>query len=110
MRSPSSSDGSPTASRWALRRTGMWWGPISRDPSFLQFALEPRIRDSCKHHRAAFSGLLAAARGCLRSVTLAPELPGALDLIVDIVGAGAVAAIGHTDGTYTDAQAAIETG
>ncbi len=71
----------------------------AQNPQFLQLP-----------DRGAFSGLLAAARGCLRSVTLAPELPGALDLIVDIVGAGAVAAIGHTDRTYTDARAAIETG
>ena len=60
--------------------------------------------------RNAFSALIAAARGCLRSVTLAPELPGALDLIADIVGAGAVPAIGHTDGTYTDARSAIDAG
>jgi N-acetylglucosamine-6-phosphate deacetylase len=60
--------------------------------------------------RNAFSGLIAAARGCLRLVTLAPELPGALDLIGDIIGAGAVPAIGHTDGTYLDARSAIEAG
>jgi N-acetylglucosamine-6-phosphate deacetylase len=60
--------------------------------------------------RNALAGLIAAARGCLRSVTLAPELPGALDLIIDIVDAGAVAAIGHTDGTYSDARAAVEAG
>jgi N-acetylglucosamine-6-phosphate deacetylase len=60
--------------------------------------------------RNAFAGLIAAARGCLRSVTLAPELPGALDLIADVIGAGAVPAIGHTDGTYPDARAAIKAG
>jgi N-acetylglucosamine-6-phosphate deacetylase len=60
--------------------------------------------------RNALAGLIAAARGCLRSMTLAPELPGALDLIIDIVGAGAVAALGHTDGTYADARAAVDAG
>ncbi len=60
--------------------------------------------------RAAFAGLVAAARGCLRSVTIAPELPGALDLIADALAAGAIAAIGHTDATYADAKAAIDAG
>jgi N-acetylglucosamine-6-phosphate deacetylase len=60
--------------------------------------------------RAAFATLVAAARGSLRSVTVAPELPGALDLIGDILAAGAVAAIGHTDAGYADAMAAIDAG
>jgi N-acetylglucosamine-6-phosphate deacetylase len=57
-----------------------------------------------------FARLAAAARGRLRSVTLAPELPGALDLVLDVLAAGAVAAIGHTDATYAQAQAAIARG
>jgi N-acetylglucosamine-6-phosphate deacetylase len=60
--------------------------------------------------RAAFAALVAAARGTLRSVTIAPELPGALELIEDVVAAGAVAAIGHTDAGYADAQAGIDAG
>jgi N-acetylglucosamine-6-phosphate deacetylase len=54
--------------------------------------------------------LLAAARGTIRMVTLAPELPGALKAIRRIVDAGAVAAIGHTDATYAQARAAIDAG
>jgi N-acetylglucosamine-6-phosphate deacetylase len=60
--------------------------------------------------RAAFARLITAARGCLRSVTIAPELPGALDLVADAVAAGTIAAIGHTDATYADARAAIDAG
>ncbi|MEP7179247.1 MAG: N-acetylglucosamine-6-phosphate deacetylase, partial [Pseudonocardiales bacterium] len=59
---------------------------------------------------AAFAALVAAARGTLRSVTIAPELPGALDLIADVRAAGAVAAIGHTDAGYAQTQAAIHAG
>ena len=40
--------------------------------------------------------LLAAGRGTVRQVTLAPELPGALRAIHAVVAAGAAAAIGHT--------------
>ena len=54
--------------------------------------------------------LLAAGRGTIRMVTLAPELEGALTAIRSIVDAGAVAAVGHTDGTYEQARAAIEAG
>jgi N-acetylglucosamine-6-phosphate deacetylase len=60
--------------------------------------------------RRAFAGLAEAARGHLRSVTLAPELPGALELVEDVLGAGAVAAIGHTDAGYDQARAAIDAG
>jgi N-acetylglucosamine-6-phosphate deacetylase len=60
--------------------------------------------------RAEFARLLAAARGVLRSVTVAPELPGALDVIRAAVAAGAIAAIGHTDATYAEAARAIEAG
>ncbi|MCU1656863.1 MAG: N-acetylglucosamine-6-phosphate deacetylase [Pseudonocardiales bacterium] len=60
--------------------------------------------------RAVLARLAAAGRGTLRSVTIAPELPGALDLIPDVLAAGAVAAIGHTDAVYADAWAAIEAG
>lgn len=56
------------------------------------------------------STLLAAGRGTVRMVTLAPELPGAIEAIGRIVDAGAVAAVGHTDGTYDDARAAADAG
>jgi N-acetylglucosamine-6-phosphate deacetylase len=60
--------------------------------------------------RTEFKRLVRAARGTLRSVTIAPELPGALDVIGDAVAAGAVAAIGHTDATYAEAHDAIAAG
>ncbi|MEO5662077.1 MAG: N-acetylglucosamine-6-phosphate deacetylase [Nocardioides sp.] len=59
---------------------------------------------------AEVEALLAAGRGAVRMVTLAPELPGAIEAIRRIVGAGAVAAIGHTDATYEQARAAIDAG
>lgn len=59
---------------------------------------------------AEIRALLAAGRGAVRMVTLAPELPGALEAVRRIVDAGAVAAIGHTDATYEQARAAIDAG
>lgn len=48
--------------------------------------------------------------GGVRMVTIAPELPGALDAIRLLRGRGALAAIGHTDATYEQTLAAIEAG
>ncbi len=42
--------------------------------------------------------LAAAARGTLRQVTIAPELPGALDAVQALAEAGVVVAVGHTRG------------
>jgi N-acetylglucosamine-6-phosphate deacetylase len=60
--------------------------------------------------REVFAELVNASAGTLRSVTLAPELPGAMQLVPDVLAAGAVAAIGHSDATYEQACAAIEAG
>jgi N-acetylglucosamine-6-phosphate deacetylase len=60
--------------------------------------------------RSVLAKLLDAGQGCVRTVTIAPELPGALDLIEDIVAAGAQAAVGHTDATYEQTMAAFDAG
>jgi N-acetylglucosamine-6-phosphate deacetylase len=52
----------------------------------------------------------AAADGLIRIITVAPEIPGALDLIQTAVANGIVAAIGHTDANYEQTQAAIQAG
>jgi N-acetylglucosamine-6-phosphate deacetylase len=59
---------------------------------------------------AALAALLTAGRGTVRVVTLAPERPGGLDLVRATLAAGAVAAIGHTDATCAEADAAIADG
>lgn len=51
-----------------------------------------------------------AAGGAIRQVTLAPELPGALDVVRAVTGSGAVAAMGHTDATAAEAHAGFESG
>jgi len=54
--------------------------------------------------------LIAAGRGSVRMVTVAPELPGAIELIRRIVDVGAIAAIGHSNATYATATSAIDAG
>jgi N-acetylglucosamine-6-phosphate deacetylase len=53
---------------------------------------------------------LDEARGTGQILTLAPELPGALELIAVARSAGLVVSLGHTDANHEQAQAAISAG
>lgn len=59
---------------------------------------------------AELDRVLAAGRGTIRMVTLAPERAGALAAVGRVADAGAVAAVGHTDATYDQTRAAIDAG
>ncbi|MBO0861594.1 MAG: N-acetylglucosamine-6-phosphate deacetylase [Chloracidobacterium sp.] len=67
------------------------WG--IRDPNF----------DEC-------SQLLDAAAGRIKIMTVAPELPGALELIRTLARAGVAPSVGHSEADYDTALAAIEAG
>lgn len=56
------------------------------------------------------AAVLAAGRGTIRMVTIAPERPGGLEVIRQLVEAGVVAAVGHTNASYEQTRAAIEAG
>jgi len=54
---------------------------------------------------------LEAAGGRVRILTIAPELPGALELIQSAIAAGnIVVGLGHTDANYDEARAAFSAG
>ena len=59
---------------------------------------------------SVFQRLLDASRGTLRMITLAPELPGAHEVIAAARRADVIVAVGHTDATYAQTRAAIEAG
>src|SRR5262245_44426494 len=59
---------------------------------------------------AAFGELRAAGRGWLKVITIAPELPGARDVIQAATAAGVIAAAGHTDASAEATAAAIAAG
>jgi N-acetylglucosamine-6-phosphate deacetylase len=67
------------------------WG--IRDPNF----------DECRE-------LLETAAGRIKIMTLAPELPGGLELIRMLVKAGVAASVGHSEADYDMALAAIDAG
>lgn len=71
-------------------------------------AHEPSLLRAPVAHEVA--RLLDAGRGTVRQVTIAPELPGGLDAIRQIVEAGAAAAVGHTSADANVAVAAFQAG
>lgn len=54
--------------------------------------------------------LLDAGRGHIRMVTVAPERPGALDLVATLAASGVLAAVGHTDADHAQVTAAVDAG
>ncbi|MGH9844835.1 MAG: N-acetylglucosamine-6-phosphate deacetylase [Blastocatellia bacterium] len=67
------------------------WG--IRDPNF----------DECRE-------LLTLADGRIKIMTIAPELPGGLEMIRMLADAGVAASVGHSEADYDTALAAIEAG
>lgn len=59
---------------------------------------------------AAFDDLQAAADGRIRILTLAPEVPGALELIAHAARQGVVVALGHTNADGATIAAAVDAG
>lgn len=56
------------------------------------------------------AALIALGDGAVRMMTIAPELPGALDAIKLLASHGVAAAVGHTDASYDVTRAAAEAG
>jgi N-acetylglucosamine-6-phosphate deacetylase len=59
---------------------------------------------------ASVDALLAAGKGTIRMVTVAPELDGAVPAIKQLVDAGVIAAVGHTDALAEDIVPAVDAG
>jgi N-acetylglucosamine-6-phosphate deacetylase len=71
----------------------------AQNPAYLR---DPSIEE--------IEGLIDAGDGLVSMMTIAPELPGALDAIKVLAAHGVLAAIGHTDASYEQARAGIEAG
>lgn len=57
-----------------------------------------------------FRRMQEAARGHIRLITIAPEVPGALELIAYASARGTRVSLGHSDATTAEARAGIEAG
>ncbi|ROQ37498.1 N-acetylglucosamine 6-phosphate deacetylase [Frondihabitans sp. PhB188] len=91
------------------------------DPLVLGAHLEGPLLSpgNCGAHNPAFlsapdgavlDALLEAGGAALRQVTVAPELPGALDAIARLSGAGVAVALGHTVADYATTRAGFDAG
>ena len=82
---------------------------------------KPRIRTESRVEASGVQGIappsaellgtfLATAEGTGRILTLAPELPGAMQLIAAARATGLVVSMGHTDASYVETMSAIQHG
>ena len=85
-----------------LHLEGPFLSPVRRGAQDPRHMLAPDV--------AVFERLRAAARGHLRIITLAPELPGALEVVKAATQVGVTVAVGHTDATADVTLAAIDAG
>ncbi|MGE3073314.1 MAG: N-acetylglucosamine-6-phosphate deacetylase [Dehalococcoidia bacterium] len=74
-----------------------------RHGAFPEGMLRPPVREE-------FLRFQEAAGGHIRQVTMAPELPLALDLAGAISASGAIPAMGHTDATSVQCRAGFDSG
>lgn len=85
-----------------LHLEGPWLSPERRGAHSAALLRAPRPDE--------VERLIEAGDGAVRVVTLAPELPGALDAIRALVRHGVVAAIGHSDADASTAARAMDAG
>jgi N-acetylglucosamine-6-phosphate deacetylase len=64
----------------------------------------------CPPEHTAVTKLLDAGKGTIRMITVAPELEGAVAAVHQLVDAGVLAAIGHTDATEAQVRPAVDAG
>lgn len=79
---------------------GPWLAPGRRGAHDPQALTEPRPEDA--------EALLGT--GIVRMITIAPELPGALETIASVAATGVVAALGHTEADYGQTRAGLAAG
>jgi N-acetylglucosamine-6-phosphate deacetylase len=67
-----------------------------------EYLLEPTV--------PTFERLWQAARGHVRMLTIAPELPGAIEVIAEAARRNVCVSLGHSDATLESARAAVKAG
>jgi len=61
-------------------------------------------------NREDLEKILAVSKGKLRMMTMAPELPGGLELLAPLQDAGAIGSLGHTEASFDEARAGFRQG
>jgi len=91
-----------TAGIAGIHLEGPFLNPTRRGSHHREYLLAPDL--------TALRHLLRTGAGTVRVVTLAPELPGGMDLLREVVAQGAIAAVGHTAASHDQARTAFAEG
>jgi N-acetylglucosamine-6-phosphate deacetylase len=103
IESPLANDpASPAARPVGIHLEGPFISHVKRGVHPEASLLEPDV--------ALFERMQQAARGHIRLMTLAPELPHALDLARHATGSGVRVSMGHSNATLAETEAAIDAG
>ena len=87
---------------WGIHMEGPFINPAIKGAHKIEYLWEPNV--------AMWNELNSSARGSIKLMTIAPELPGNIDVIRAAASQGVVPSIGHTMALYDDIEKAIDNG
>jgi N-acetylglucosamine-6-phosphate deacetylase len=87
---------------WGIHMEGPFINPEIKGAHKIEYLWEPNVD--------MWNELNASARGSIKLMTIAPELPGNIDVIRAAASQGVVPSIGHTLALYDDIEKAIDNG
>ena len=87
---------------WGIHMEGPFINPEIKGAHKIEYLWEPNVE--------MWNELNASARGSIKLMTIAPELPGNIDVIRAAASQGVVPSIGHTLALYDDIEKAIDNG
>ncbi len=85
-----------------IHSEGPFLNPVRAGGMYPGYMIEPTVE--------AFEKIWEACGGLLKIITLAPEIPGAFDVIKKATEKGVMVSAGHTNATYEEMKAAIDMG
>lgn len=87
---------------WGIHMEGPFINPQIKGAHKIEYLWEPNVD--------MWNDLNSSARGSIKLMTIAPELPGNIDVIRAAASQGVVPSIGHTLALYDDIEKAIDNG
>jgi N-acetylglucosamine-6-phosphate deacetylase len=91
-----------TARALGIHLEGPYISPLRRGAHLAENLRTPKLEE--------LRELLAACGDVIREVTIAPELPGAMDAVRLLSSSGVTVQLGHTDATFSQAMEALRAG
>ncbi|HUV69695.1 MAG TPA: N-acetylglucosamine-6-phosphate deacetylase [Terracidiphilus sp.] len=102
IQKPGAGNGQPLARPIGIHLEGPFLSHEKRGVQPAEHLLAPDI--------PTFDRLFDASEGLIRLITLAPELPGAIELTAHAVARGVRVSLGHSNATAAETRAAIQAG